>query len=256
MRVTCIGTGSSGNMFHVMGKYGTSVFLDAGMPVKATQRAKVPIANTPIFITHEHGDHAKHAKKYQHDYGCPVYCSLGTAEALKLDNTLLPKPLLDFDDPVVPKFKKRKGLTEVRAFPVIHTAQEPVGFYLVLDGESLIYLADSGMPPFMWHIPLRPSVMILESNYTKKRLAEQAEKSESHLFVSGRVSSGIGHLSANDTFLFAKDYYRHSDLVILFHQSKNNFSHKEFYKDKEIDEDFKSRVVFATPYMAWDTVPF
>ena len=70
------------------------------------------------------------------------------------------------------------------------------------------------------------------------------------------MSSGVGHLSANDTFEFAKDYYKHSDLIILFHQSKNNFDYKEFYEDKEIDEDFKSRVVFASPDMAWDTVPF
>ena len=32
---------------------------------------------------------------------------------------------------------------------------------------------------------------------------------------------------------------------------------KELTKmDKGIDEDFKSRVVFASPDMAWDTVPF
>jgi phosphoribosyl 1,2-cyclic phosphodiesterase len=256
MKITCIGTGSSGNMFHVRGKSGTSVFLDAGIPPKAVQRLNVPIANTPIFITHEHGDHAKYAKKYQNDYGCPICCSLGTAEALKLKDAMIPKQLNDLDNPTSLQKKRKRGLTETRMFPVVHTAEEPTGFYLVIDGEALIYLADAGMPPFVWHIPIKPDVMILESNYTKKRLAEQAEKSESHLFVAGRVSSGVGHLSANDTFEFAKDYYKHSDLIILFHQSKNNFDYKEFYEDKEIDEDFKSRVVFASPDMAWDTVPF
>ncbi len=243
-------------MFHVRGKSGTSVFLDAGMPPKAVQRLNVPIANTPIFITHEHGDHGKYAQTYMDKYGCPVICSFGTAQALKLKGTAISAPILDFDQPVPVKKSKAKGVTETRMFPVVHTAEEPTGFYLVIDGEALIYLADAGMPPFVWHIPIKPDVMILESNYTKKRLAEQAEKSESHLFVAGRVSSGVGHLSANDTFEFAKDYYKHSDLIILFHQSKNNFDYKEFYEDKEIDEDFKSRVVFASPDMAWDTVPF
>ena len=58
------------------------------------------------------------------------------------------------------------------------------------------------------------------------------------------------------TRLSLRKIIKHSDLIILFHQSKNNFDYKEFYEDKEIDEDFKSRVVFASPDMAWDTVPF
>jgi phosphoribosyl 1,2-cyclic phosphodiesterase len=256
MKITCIGTGSSGNMFHVRGKSGTSVFLDAGMPPKAVQRLNVPIANTPIFITHEHGDHAKYAKKYQNDYGCPICCSLGTAEALKLKDAMIPKQLNDLDNPTSLQKKRKRGLTETRMFPVVHTAEEPTGFYLVIDGEALIYLADAGMPPFVWHIPIKPDVMILESNYTKKRLAEQAEKSESHLFVAGRVSSGVGHLSANDTFEFAKPYYEKAELIVLFHLSKNNFDRNEFYQDDDIPDDYKKKVVFAKSGMERNTIPF
>lgn len=243
-------------MFHVRGKSGTSVFLDAGMPPKAVQRLNVPIANTPIFITHEHGDHGKYAQTYMDKYGCPVICSFGTAQALKLKGTAISAPILDFDQPVPVKKSKAKGVTESRQFPVVHTAEEPVGFYLVIDGEALIYLADAGMPPYLWNIPLKPDVMILESNYTEARLQAQAELSDSALFVAGRVSSGVGHLSANDTFKFAKDYYQHSDLIILFHQSKNNFDKKEFFDDPEIDDDYKCRVVFAEAGRLWNTVPF
>ena len=243
-------------MFHVMGKYGTGVFLDAGMPIKSIRHAKVSIANTPIFVTHEHGDHAKYVKKYQENYGCPITCSLGTAEALKLKDAFIPKQLNDLDHPTDLQKKRKKGLTEIRSFPVVHTAEEPTGFYLVIDGEALIYLADAGMPPFVWHIPIEPDVMILESNYTKKRLAEQAERSDSHLFVAGRVSSGVGHLSANDTFEFAKSYYQHADLIVLFHLSGNNFDRTEFYLDERIDEEYKKKVVFAKAGGRWNTLPF
>jgi ribonuclease BN (tRNA processing enzyme) len=256
MRITCIGTGSSGNCFHVEGKNGTGVFFDAGISPKTIQKMRLPIANSPVFITHEHGDHAKYAKELQDKYGAEIYCSLGTAMALKLKKFERVPRLLDIDNPMPLKRSRKRGLTAYRSIPVIHTAEEPTAFFVVLDGESLIYLADAGMPPFLWDFDLRPDVMILESNYTKKRLVAEAKKSQTGLFVAGRVSSGIGHLSANDTYEFAKPYYKHSELIVLFHQSKNNFDYKEFYEDKEIDEDFKSRVVFASPDMAWDTVPF
>lgn len=256
MRITCIGTGSSGNCFHVEGKNGTGVFFDAGISPKTIQKMRLPIANSPVFITHEHGDHAKYAKELQDKYGAEIYCSLGTAMALKLKKFERVPRLLDIDNPMPLKRSRKRGLTAYRSIPVIHTAEEPTAFFVVLDGESLIYLADAGMPPFVWHIPIKPDVMILESNYTKKRLAEQAEKSESHLFVAGRVSSGVGHLSANDTFEFAKPYYEKAELIVLFHLSKNNFDRNEFYQDDDIPDDYKKKVVFAKSGMEWNTIPF
>ena len=139
---------------------------------------------------------------------------------------------------------------------VIHNAEEPIGFFIQLDGERLIYLADSGMPPYLWEMDLKPHVMILESNYTEKRMKEQAELSKQKLFVAGRVSSGMGHLSANDTYEFAKPYYQHADLIVLFHLSGNNFDRTEFYQDERIDEEYKKKVVFAKAGGRWNTLPF
>ena len=254
MKITCIGSGSSGNAFYVEGRKGTGIYLDAGISPKIIQRMGLPLANVPVFVTHEHGDHGGYAKRLQDDYGCPVHCSLGTAEALKIDNAHISADLIDYDHPVT--LSNRKGVTEVRSFPVIHNAEDPVGFYIQLDGERLIYLADSGMPPYLWGLDLRPHVMILESNYTRKRLIQQAKKSEARLFVAGRVSSGMGHLSANDTYEFAKPYYEKAELIVLFHLSKNNFDRNEFYQDDDIPDDYKKKVVFAKSGMEWNTLPF
>lgn len=257
MKIACIGTGSSGNMFYVEGKNGTGIYLDAGVPPSHVQRMGLSLANKPVFVTHEHGDHGRFAKTLQDRYGCDVYCSAGTAGALKLDRFNEVDPLfLPGNDIAVRQTSLVAGLTDCWAFPVVHTAEEPVGFCIHLDGERLIYLADAGSPPFLWDMPLDPHVMILESNYTEKRLEEAANRSFSSLFVAGRVSSGVGHLSARETYTFAKDYYQNSDLIILFHQSQNNFDKKEFFDDPEIDDDYKCRVVFAEAGRLWNTVPF
>lgn len=254
MKVTCIGSGSSGNAFYVQGRKGTGIYLDAGISPKTIQRMGLPLANKPVFVTHEHGDHGGYAKRLQRDYGCQVCCSLGTAVALNLENCRLPDELIDLDKPI--KFSDDQDLTEGRSFPVIHNAEEPIGFFIQLDGERLIYLADSGMPPYLWEMDLKPHVMILESNYTEKRMKEQAELSKQKLFVAGRVSSGMGHLSANDTYEFAKPYYQHADLIVLFHLSGNNFDRTEFYQDERIDEAYKKKVVFAKAGGRWNTLPF
>lgn len=254
MKITCIGSGSSGNAFYVEGRKGTGIYLDAGISPKRIQRMGLPLANVPVFVTHEHGDHGGFAKRLQKDYGCPVYCSLGTAVALDLDDCRLSDELIGFDQPI--EFSDKEGITEVRSFPVIHNAEDPVGFFIQLDGERLIYLADAGMPPYLWEMDLKPHVMILESNYTEKRMKEQAELSKQKLFVAGRVSSGMGHLSANDTYEFAKPYYQHADLIVLFHLSGNNFDRQEFYQDERIDKDYKKKVVFAKAGGRWNTLPF
>jgi len=101
MKITCIGTGSSGNAFYVEGRKGTGIYLDAGISPKVIQRMGLPLANVSVFVTHEHGDHGGYAKRLQRDYGCQIYCSLGTAVALDLENCRLPVDLIHFDGPDV-----------------------------------------------------------------------------------------------------------------------------------------------------------
>lgn len=257
MKIACVGTGSSGNMFYVEGQNGTGIYLDAGVPPSHVQRMGLSLANKPVFVTHEHGDHGRFAKTLQDRYGCDVYCSAGTAGALKLDRFNEVDPLfLPGNDIAVRQTSLVAGLTDCWAFPVVHTAEEPVGFYIHLDGERLIYLADAGSPPFLWDMPLDPHVMILESNYTEKRLEEAANRSFSSLFVAGRVSSGVGHLSARETYTFAKPFLDKCQLILLFHQSGNNFDYEEYRTDGFISEDYKDLAVFAVAGEGWDTVPF
>ena len=239
MKVTCIGAGSSGNCFYVESELGTGVYFDAGIHPGRIQRLGLVVANMPFFVTHEHGDHAGYARLLAYSYGADIYSTKGTRKALGIN---MPKMSPD-------------GVYKIIEIPVIHTAAEPCAFYLDIDGERVLYIADSGQPP---ELPegLTPDVLIVEANYTPERMAENAEKSDSMLYVSGRVSSGVGHLSAREAAELVEPYLNYADLIILFHQSENNFDYTEYQNDPQISSAFKTKAQFAKPGMTWNSIPF
>ena len=246
MKVTCIGTGSSGNCFYVESELGTGVYFDAGCPPEKILDLGISIANKPFHVTHEHGDHAKYALELQDKYGAIIHCSDLTFEALNLCKKYSARRLRDF----YPK----KSLS-VHGIKVIHNAADPYAFYAEIDGECVLYVADSGQPP---ELPegLTPDALIVEANYTPKRMAENAEKSDSMLYVSGRVSSGVGHLSAREAAELVEPYLNYADLIILFHQSESNFDYTEYQNDPQISSAFKTKAQFAKPGMTWNSIPF
>jgi ribonuclease BN (tRNA processing enzyme) len=241
MKVTCVGTGSSGNCFYVESERGAGVYFDAGIHPSRIQRLGLIIANVPFFVTHEHVDHAGFAKTLNENYGTPICATRGTKEAIKIG----------YRDCRI----SFASVHEIRMIPVVHAAAEPCAFYLDIDGERVLYIADAGSPP---ELPegLAPDVLIVEANYTPKRMAENAEKSDSMLYVSGRVSSGVGHLSAREAAQLIEPYLDYADLIILFHQSENNFDYTEYHNDPEISDAFKAKAQFARAGMTWNSIPF
>jgi len=225
---------------------GTGVFFDAGCPPTKILDLGISIANKPFYVTHEHGDHAKYALELQDKYGAIIYCSDLTFDALNLCKKCSVQRLKDF-------YPKKKCY--VQGIKVIHNAADPCAFYADIDDERMLYIADAGSPP---ELPedIAPDVLIVEANYTPKRMAGNAEKSDSMLYVSGRVSSGVGHLSAREAAQLIEPYLDYADLIILFHQSENNFDYTEYYNDMEISDTFKAKAQFAKPGMTWNSIPF
>ena len=76
------------------------------------------------------------------------------------------------------------------------------------------------------------------------------------LYVSGRVSSGVGHLSAREAAEIVDPFLDYADLVILFHQSESNFDYTEYQNDPQISSAFKAKAHFAKPGMMWNSIPF
>lgn len=233
MKVTCIATGSSGNCFYCESEKGTGVFLDAGAPPKAILDMGLSIANKPFFVTHEHGDHAKYARELTYKYGAQIIGTEGTLNSIGIP------------------IRWEADFTQI---PIIHNAEEPCAFLLEIDGESVLYIMDAGQVPDVKH--LRPEVLIVEANYTQKRMEENARNSASGLYVSGRVSSGFGHLSVNQAVEIALPMFPTLELLLFAHMSRSNFDMMEYFNDETIPDPIKRNARFAEPGRTYSTVPF
>ena len=252
MKIKCIATGSSGNCFYCESENGTGVYLDAGAPPAAILDQGLSIVNKPFFITHEHGDHAKYADELHSKYGATMIATPGTLKAL---NMLPQKLKADHDSSLIAigDISKLKGI-EFLHINVIHNASEPCAFFISIDGESLLYLVDAGQVPEVKHF--RPHVLIIEANYTPRRMEENAKRSDSGLYVSGRVSSGFGHLSINQSVEIATPMFPTLERLIFTHMSNNNFDLIEYFKDESIPKALKAKAQFAVAGKAYSTVPF
>ena len=137
MNITVIASGSSGNAYRVSdGK--TALLLDAGIPLKAIQKAlNFRVRDlTGCLITHEHGDHVKAAGDLARA-SVNIYASRGTLEASKLTGHRA--------KPVEALKEIQIGTFAVLPFDVQHDAKEPLGYLLTsrATGEKLLYFTDT-----------------------------------------------------------------------------------------------------------------
>lgn len=81
MRVNVLGSSSSGNGY-VITIGGESVIIECGLPPREALRAVNYQADTvkAIFVSHEHGDHAKYIDDYAFMFHCPIYTTSSLAE--------------------------------------------------------------------------------------------------------------------------------------------------------------------------------
>ncbi len=72
MRINCISTGSSGNLYELLDGKGNSIILEAGEPRhKFMEYREGETIPEMVIITHKHGDHAYCANEYE--MICPVH---------------------------------------------------------------------------------------------------------------------------------------------------------------------------------------
>lgn len=209
MRLHIIGTGSTGNAYLLELSGGSSLLLDAGLPIRQIiQAIDKPAQLTACLVTHEHMDHAKAAAKLL-ERGIPVMMSRGTADALKLGIT--PPIIVKAGDK-----KELKGIT-ILPFRTEHDVAEPLGF-LIRDnvtGEVLLYATDT----YYLH-NLFPGVTywLIECNYCTEVMDGQLVSGGIPLDMRGRLirsHMSLDHLleafQANDLTMTRK--------IILCHLS-------------------------------------
>jgi phosphoribosyl 1,2-cyclic phosphodiesterase len=220
LRFRVLGSGSSGNATLVEGG-GARVLLDAGLgPRQLAERLASagvdPASLDAVFVSHEHGDHARGAAAFSTRWGVPLAGTRGTFHAAGFAARSLPASVAV--SPGEPRAFRR--LT-VRAVAVPHDAACPVAFVVSAGAVSLGHATDVGhLSRGLVGALGGCDALLVESNYDPAMLRDGPYPWS----LKERILGPFGHLSNGDVGrLLEKGLSGACRLVVLAHLSlKNN----------------------------------
>ncbi|HYK85228.1 MAG TPA: MBL fold metallo-hydrolase [Ktedonobacteraceae bacterium] len=217
MRVTSLGSGSSGNALLVeAGPRGrTKLLVDVGLPPRTLlERLRLagalPTQLQGVLVTHEHGDHIIGLPLLNKRYAIPIIAAPDTLAAIEqsfisgtwyTDSGPLPEPSFELE---TQNGKLRRGIPlpvgtscvigdiEVTSFPVSHDAVSPCGYLLRAGGCRVCIAIDSGeVTTTMLDMMRHADLLVLESNHDRDRLL----RGPYPYHLKMRILSSTGHLS-------------------------------------------------------------
>lgn len=197
MKICILASGSRGNCTYIETK-GKKILIDVGISFKQInlklKQIDVDINDiTSVFITHEHLDHVLGLRTFSNNINCDFYLTQGTFDNLKnnVHETLSKK-----------SFKIIKGFDEiefedllVKAIPIHHDAKEPLGFKIINNTKTLVFITDTGyMDASFFHLINDANCYIIESNYDPAILQDSNRPRK----TKNRISGDLGHMSNED----------------------------------------------------------
>jgi phosphoribosyl 1,2-cyclic phosphodiesterase len=219
LRFRVLGSGSGGNATLVEGG-GARVLLDAGLgPRQLAERlgsAGVdPAALDAVFVSHEHGDHARGARVFSARWGVPLVLTRGTFRAAGLDGAKLPAW-----EALGPGETRTIRKLAVRAVAVPHDAACPLAFVVSAGAVSFGHATDLGHLGRAFVEALRAcDAVLVESNYDPAMLRDGPYPWS----LKERILGPFGHLSNDDVGrLLEKGLGAACRHVVLAHLSRKN----------------------------------
>jgi len=244
MKITVLGSTSKGNCSFVEFDNGAKIYCDAGV---ALSSVTTPKANAFLLITHNHKDHCASVKTWIKDYGATVICTHGTLSGLGVskEHSYVPTIYDELIPAVALAFVRKAAEAKKNTFYVValntkHDAPEPCAFVVFAGKESFFYCTDTGEIPNT-HRMIFDAVLI-EANYTPKLLAKNLLEEDNRGYISGRVSSGVGHLSIKQVEDWVNPNLVYKPMVLLTHRSRMNFDEQEMY---DTSEEFRKCAVLV-----------
>jgi phosphoribosyl 1,2-cyclic phosphodiesterase len=219
IRFRVIGSGSTGNATLVESG-ADRVLLDAGLGPRELacrlQDAGVdPASIDAVFLSHEHGDHARGAASFCRKWGPRIKGTRGTYAAAGLGAEEIPGY-----DVVVPGVPVRVGGLCVTAVRVAHDAAEPVAYVVEKDGVAFGHATDLGrLDDALVAAFRRCAALLVESNYDPAMLRDGPYPWS----LKERILSPFGHLANGDVGRFlATGLGQGCGEVVLAHLSRKN----------------------------------
>lgn len=215
-----IASGSNGNCYFI-GNEQEAILIDVGIScreieIRMTRLGLDMAIVKAIFITHEHTDHVRGLATLAKKYNLPVFCTLGTWNAISASIPATQAYRLTADKPV------HVGSLKVMPFAKCHDAAEPISMVVSSEGMEVGVFTDIGRicEDVIRYFSTCDAVF-LECNYE----AELLQNGRYPYFLKRRIQGGQGHLSnAQALELFANHRKPGLKLVFPSHLSRDNNS--------------------------------
>jgi phosphoribosyl 1,2-cyclic phosphodiesterase len=220
--VSSLNSGSNGNCYY-LGTQDDGILVDAGISCRETEKRLKRLGLTAkklkaIFITHEHGDHTHGAPALAKKYKIPVFFTVKTFNAGRLEiNEDFLRTFSAYEPVTIGNF-------QVTGFPKNHDAVDPHSFIVEINNLCVGVFTDIGSA--CDHVIKnfnRCHAAFLESNYDDDMLLQGSYP----YHLKERIRGKLGHLS-NEQALNLFTNHRGPNLSHLFlsHLSQDNNSPK------------------------------
>lgn len=198
LRFCSFASSSSGNCYLIQSSGGSSILIDAGVPLRRLEKNLLALKVAPsslqgIFLTHAHRDHVASfliKKPFATRYNLATYASTGTWQELLQKGC----GSLDYDrcHRIAPGQTIEVGDLQVTGYAKLHDAQEALCFTVSDGQERLAVVTDLGC----FTSNLLPALRgchyyIFEANHD----VEMEERSARPWVLKQRVLGQYGHLS-------------------------------------------------------------
>ncbi|SDJ68797.1 MBL fold metallo-hydrolase [Alkalibacterium thalassium] len=215
MEIQVYGSSSAGNSY-IITEGNESLMIEAGIDLKKMRDVKWQSV-VGCLISHEHGDHSKHAHKLLSSTGVDIYTSQGTADALQLPGHRV--------QPLKALVQQQLGSWSILPFDVQHDVQEPLGFFIQTPaGNKILFATDTYYIKYKF-----PGIthLMIECNYALDILNENVANKRVGAFLKNRVVKSHFELGNVKSFIKSNDMSQLEE-VWLLHLSNNNSNEQRF----------------------------
>jgi phosphoribosyl 1,2-cyclic phosphodiesterase len=213
-----LGSGSGGNAAYVEAE-GTRLLLDAGFSCRELEARLTALGVDAgridaIFLSHEHGDHARGAARFARRFGTAVAGTRATLRAAGFPDGA--SGLLAFESGESVKL----GSLRVATAPLCHDAADPVGFRVEAGERRLGFALDLGTATeVVCGLLADCQTVILEANHDPEMLEMGPYPRE----LKERLRGPRGHLSNREAAdLLAAAAGKSTRTLVLAHLSRTN----------------------------------
>ncbi len=216
MKFTQYHSSSSGNLYTVTANNGQILLIECGVRWKEIVRSlNHDLSNiSGCLLSHEHADHSKGVKDLI-TAGIDVYGSEGTL-FLCLNDTNYRRAF------ILGGGYTKIGCFEVIPFDVHHDAQEPLGFIIKADGESLLFATDTSH--LIYKFRTKFDIVALECSYNRGYLQKRMDEGKIHPSVAERLL--LSHMEEKEALRTLSNFIDLSKCreVHLLHCSADNIN--------------------------------